>query len=93
MLGAASTGALVSGGAKALAEAVADLRVLRAFIWQGARQEPGALLPQIGLRDAQQLVAWGKAVIVPPAELLPASPAPASSPARPASSRHKETAA
>lgn len=89
MLGASSTGALVAGGAKAPPEAVADLRVLRAFIWQGVRQEPGALLAAIALRDAQQLVAWGKAVIAPPAP-----PAESPSPASPASpSRKKEQAA
>lgn len=89
MLGASGTGALVAGGAKAPPEAATDLRVLRAFIWQGVRQEPGALLSGVSLRDAQQLVAWGKAVIAPPA-----LPADITRPASPAShSRKKEQAA
>lgn len=89
MLGTAGAAALVAGGAGAPPDAdTVALRVLRAFIWRGDRQPPDTILPAVPLRDAQQLVAWGKAAIVPPAP-----PAPPSPPARPASQTRKDPAA
>lgn len=76
MLSSASAGAIVPGGAQAPAETVA-IRVLRAFLLHGQRQEPGAIIPGISRRLAVELVQWTKAEIVPdPAPEAPPVPAP-----------------
>lgn len=63
MIAAANAAGLVAGGVKAPAAKV-SVRVLRAFRWDGARQEPETIITGVDARAAAELVQWNKAAIV-----------------------------
>jgi hypothetical protein len=93
MIAAGNAGGLVAGGASApSAAAPAEVRVLRAFLWEGEVRQAGDVLTLADARDARMLVTWGKAEILPPAPPAEAPPAepPAATPAPRAARAAKE---
>jgi len=77
MLGTANAGGLVAGGGNSPPDDLVAVRVLRAFLWNGQRQEVGTILPGIPRRRVVEMLHWGKAEI---AEAVPAAAEPAQDP-------------
>ncbi len=81
---AADAGALVAGGAVAPpAPTPAEVRVLRAFLWDGVVRKVGEVFTLPDARDARALAAWNKVEILP-------DPEPEAAPAPKAKGKSKE---